>query len=183
MSLPSFTLIAGDGFASRIGVTRETLSGAVLQLKSNIKSGELLRVGGGMERIETVTIALDEDGKINGDEGIDLLAVEAFEALEWQVSVVGAKSQGFSRVVNSFTFDAGRSGSTVRLDEQVPEPGSDPRRGPRGYDITDVAVTPDNELVFTRADGVELGPVSADVSADVLPQAMGRAVAFAIALG
>ncbi len=139
MAIPKFTLTAGAGFASRIGVDRAALAGARLTLKSNVKDGQLVVIDDGLERVEDVTVTLDDDGKINGDLGVELLADDASldldSPLKWQVTVSGARSQGFSRSLRSWWIDAGLDGATVDLSTAVPAVGTTATgliRGPEG---------------------------------------------------
>lgn len=156
MTLPTFTLVVGDGFASRIGTTRTALAGATVVLKTNIGAGGLLRIDSGIEHIETVVTTLDEDGKLNGDTGIELLAnddsLNINDPLEWEITILGAKSQGFTRIINPFSFPAGEAGSTVNLELVLPAPGQDSRRGPRAYGIVS-AHFEDGDLVVENEDG------------------------------
>jgi hypothetical protein len=122
MAAPMFTLVAGDGLASRIGSTREALAGAQLTLKPNIKKGDTVVIDDGLETIENVILFLDEDGKINGDTGVELLADDVSLALanplQWQINIRGAKAQGYTRVVSSWWIDAGVDDSTVSLENE-----------------------------------------------------------------
>lgn len=125
MAAPTFTLLAGDGLASRIGVTREALSGARLTLRSNVQNGGLVTVDDGMELVERVIVDLDEDGKINGDTGIVLLAdaesLNVGEPLKWQANLTGVAVQGFPRIVRPFWFRAPENGETLNLASVVPQ--------------------------------------------------------------
>lgn len=133
---------------------------------------------------------LDSDGQLKsapgGSVGLRLWANDpafALERLQYRVTAELTDLLGRPVPFASFCFDAPTEDVETSLVLLLPEPGQKFGRGPRAFDITDVTVTVDNELVFHRADGVDLGPVSADLSEGTLPQAMGRAVAFAIALG
>lgn len=123
MAAPLFTVKAGNGFASRIGVEREALAGATVVFTSNIQPGELVSIDGSLERVENVTVTLDGNGRINGYAGTLLLADDPSlglaRPLRWKVSVHAAQSKGFPRPVNPFWFQAGAYGQTVDL-AQVP---------------------------------------------------------------
>lgn len=153
--------------ASRIGVTREALAGARLTLKSNIARGDMLVIDGGLELIDEVTLLLDEDGKINGDTGVELLADDPALGLEntlqWRVSISGAKSQGFSRSVASWWIDAGADGATVSLDEQPKAVGQTAggSRGLRGFGVDDVQIIGTDLVSYVQ--GNEVG--RADIGA------------------
>ena len=151
MAAPLFTLTAGDGLAARIGVTREALAGAKLVLKSNIKRGDMVVIDGGLELVDDVTITLDEDGKINDDTGIQLLADDESlgleNSLQWQVNIKNARAQGFAKSVTSWWINAGANGATVSLDDQAKVPGqvaAGTSRGPRGFGVDDVQRTGDS---------------------------------------
>lgn len=174
MAAPLFTLTAGDGLAARIGVTREALAGAKLVLRSNIKRGEMVVIDGGLELVDDVPVTLDEDGKINGDTGVQLLADDPSlgleNSLQWQINIKNARSQGFSKSVTSWWINAGSTGSTVSLDDQAKVPGqvaAGTSRGPRGYSVD--AVSLDGEELVSYIQGVEVGRVDL---AGVVPGAL-----------
>ena len=127
MAAPTFTLTTGDGFASRIGTTREELAGAKLTFRTNVTLGGMVVIDEGMELTEKVTVTLDEDGKINGDEGVVLLAddpsLNLGGPLEWQVSFSGVRNRGFAKVVKPWWFDAPPDGESLTLTDVMPPPG------------------------------------------------------------
>lgn len=164
MAAPLFTLTAGDGLAARIGVTREALAGAKLVLRSNIKRGEMVVIDGGLELVDDVPVTLDEDGKINGDMGVQLLADDPSlgleNSLQWQVNIKNARSQGFSKSVTSWWIDAAADGGTVSLDEQPKVPGqvaTGSTRGPRGFPLDDLSREGDE--IVGSVQGIEVGRI------------------------
>lgn len=127
MAAPTFTLTTGDGFAARIGTTREELAGAKLTFTTNVRLGGMVVIDDGMELAEKVTATLDEDGKLNGDTGITLLAhdesLNLGGPLEWQVSFSNVRHRGFDKVVTPWWFDAPGNGETLTLTDVMPPPG------------------------------------------------------------
>ncbi len=127
MAAPTFTLTTGDGFAARIGTTREELAGAKLTFTTNVRLGGMVVVDDGMELAEKVTAILDEDGKLNGDTGIVLLAddpsLNLGGPLEWKVSFSGVRNRGFDKAVTPWWFDAPPVGSSLTLTDVMPPPG------------------------------------------------------------
>lgn len=155
MAQPTFTLTAGDGLASRIGTTRAALAEARVVFTTSIRSGELVRIDDGVERIEKVVVNLDSQGKINGDTGIQLtaddpsLGIERV-GLEWRVAVYGARSQGYDRPIKEFSFLAPSAGETVSLADKVPTAGQDRWLG---YGMRFLEISEDGQqMTITRDD-------------------------------
>lgn len=161
MAAPLFTLVTGDGFHSRIGAAPEAMAGAKIIFKASFRSGELVRIDG-MERVEQVVNYLDEDGKLNGDGGIQLLAndpsLNLEEPFQWNVEITGVRTEGFERAVKAFAFEAPLAGVTRRLELELPQPGQNWQRGRAGFPIESL-VTEGGQLVATRTDGFELDGV------------------------
>lgn len=174
MAQPTFTLTAGDGFHSRIGVTQLSMAGAKIIFKASFLNGELVPIEG-MERVEQVVKYLDSNGKLNGNTGIQLLANDSSlnldEPFQWNVEITGVRTDGYQRVVKSFAFEAPLAGLTRSLEDEVPSPGQHWQRGRNGYTI-DALDTEGGLLVATRNDGFELDGVHIPLSAAALAYSM-----------
>lgn len=162
MAAPTFTLTTGDGFAARIGTTREELAGAKLTFKSNVTFGGLVVVDDGMELLDKVVVTLDDDGKINGDTGVVLLAhddsLNLSEPLEWQVSFSGVTNRGFDKVITPWWFDAPGDGGSINLTDVMPPPGQLSKRGPAAK-IVSGYFDGNDDLVLVNVDGSETTPI------------------------
>lgn len=127
MADPIFTLTAGEGLHQLVGVERTALAGAVLEFTCNLTPGELLALDGGLDIVDTVRVKLDNDGKINGDTGVDLLAddpsLNLEHPLQWRVKITGAKANGFPKAVTAWSFEAPGDGETAALDSLAHVPG------------------------------------------------------------
>lgn len=130
---------------------------------------------------------LDTDGVLKneagGDEGMRAWANDPiFELDRLQYRVEASLVDPFGRPLGMrpFYFDAPTEDSIVYLSLEMPKGRQNFYRGRPAFDIIDLDVTLDNEFVFTRADSLELGPVSADASVDILPTATGRALVWAL---
>lgn len=134
MTLPLFTLTGSIG--SVIGGSQVPSSGMALILRSNVDPGDLIGIDGVADFVGTVAVMLDNSGKINGGNGISLLANDDVLGLstpvQWTVSSAGAAG---SPEINSWTFDAPNIGETLDLLATVPVPGMTATgitRGPKG---------------------------------------------------
>ena len=132
---------------------------------------------------------LDSDGRLKntpgGTAGMRVWANDPdfeIDRLQYLVEAKLVDSLGRPVPFASFYIDAPSTDIVRYLALDMPVPGQDFRRGRPAYDITELTVNANNQFVFEREDGYKLGPVSANVSAHVLPTAHGRAVALAIAL-
>lgn len=148
MALPTFTLTAGpEGFSRVFGesyaIDTESLEGLEVTFTSNILAGQLLLADDGLRWVEPVVVTLDADGKINGDDGVELLAndselhLEDDSPLEWTISFDQKfRLEGFRRQFTSWTFIAPDAGTTKGLDELSHVTGvsaTNVTRGLRGY--------------------------------------------------
>lgn len=134
MSPPLFTLTGN--ILSLTGGSQIPSAGMAVILKSNVRAGDMLAINGAAEFVGTVNVLLDNSGKINGDNGIDLLANDDVLGLstpvQWTISSAGAAG---SIEINSWTFDAPNTGETLDLLDALPVPGVTAigtTRGPQG---------------------------------------------------
>lgn len=134
MTVPLFTLTGNLG--SLIGGSQVPSAGMTVILRSNVDPGDLLPIDGIADFVGTVAVMLDNSGKINGDDGIKLLAnddvLELATPLQWTISSAGVAG---SPEINSWTFDAPNTGDTVDIRATVPVPGLfavGTTRGPTG---------------------------------------------------
>lgn len=133
MTVPTFRL-KGSAL-DLLDVTDPTGLKAII-LTPNTR-GQVVSIGADLYRPEPVAVDLDQDGGLNGDDGIELLAaLEALESpLQWNVQIVA--EAGFPRPPASFWFDAPAAGQVVYLGSVSPSPQVSPTaitRGPRGVD-------------------------------------------------
>lgn len=125
MSTPLFTLKSRDGFGALVAATRQTDVIPKILLRCNIDLGNLLLIPDvGLSSIEAVEVELDNDGKINGDTGIQLLANEADELgltnnVEWTISfpLPGIRVNGVTHALSSWSFTAGADGETIYIED------------------------------------------------------------------
>ncbi|MGB0877551.1 MAG: hypothetical protein ACPGXI_10880 [Mycobacterium sp.] len=162
MAAPTFTLTTGDGFAARIGTTREELAGAKLTFRTNVTLGGMVVIDDGMELIDKVVVTLDENGKINGDNGVVLLAnddsLNLSSPLEWQVSFSGVTNRGFEKVITPWSFDAPGDGESINLTDVMPPPGQLSKRGPAAS-IVSGYFDDNDDLVLVNRDGSYTTPI------------------------
>lgn len=132
MTIPTFTLKLAGGLATLSGATETPLKGKVLVFTSNVREQDILNIDGALRKVLSRRVALDEDGKLNGDAGIDLLANDASlgleNSLEWQVSIEGMRTARWA-------FTAPAAGATVDLATVAPVAGAVATgviRGPEG---------------------------------------------------
>lgn len=154
MTLPKFTL---KGSAFDVFDVNDPDALKKLVLTPNTR-GQMVSVGGDLHRPEPIDVDLDEDGRINGGNGIQLLAAldSLDQPLQWNVQVV--TDAGFPRQPRSFSFDAPAPGETVYLGDVAPVPLLSPTgitRGPRGVD--DVALSEDTLSVHFTFQGEQVG--------------------------
>lgn len=145
MAIPEFTLTAGpDGFSRVMGgvsMTAESLEGLEVTFTPNIMGGQFLLVDGGQRFIDSVTVTLDEDGKINGDTGIKLLAnddgLDLEKPIQWTISFdKDFRFDGFKRQFSKWSFIAPGNGETKGLHELSHVTGlsaTNVTRGMRGF--------------------------------------------------
>lgn len=148
MALPKFTLTAGpDGFSRVFGedgaLTSEKLAGLKGTLTPNIMNGQFLLVDGGQRWIDTVPFQLDADGKLNGDDGIELLAndpsLDLEKPIQWTIAFDKTfRVNGFTKQFAKWTFVAPNAGETTGLHELAHATGfsaTTVTRGPRGFGV------------------------------------------------
>lgn len=165
MAAPLFTLKIGDGLGAHIGSSEELFAAATMTLTSNIKDGHMVLVDGKLRTVPAVTVTLDEDGKLNGDTGIQLLAhddslgLDSGQRLQWNIAVRGAKQRGFTQTVRKWTIDAGEDGDIKDLADEPPVVGVSAvaQRGLTGAGVDNVEL--DGEDLVSYAEGVEVGRV------------------------
>ncbi len=144
MTIPTFTL---KGSALELLDTDDPTALDSITLTPNTR-GQTVSIGGVLYRPEPITVTLDEDGTINGQLGVRLLAndpsVELDSPLQWRVQLT--TSEGFPRQPKPWWFEAGAANTTVLLAEVSPSPllsAQGMTRGPRGVDDIRVVGTPD----------------------------------------
>lgn len=153
MTIPTFTL---TGSALDLLDTDDPTPLESVTLTPNTR-GQVVSISGVLYRPEPITVTLDEDGKINGDTGIELLAngddVDLEAPLQWQVQV--NTTTGFPRQPKAFWFEAGVDGEIVNLGDVSVSPllaAQGVSRGPRGVD--DLQVDGDFLRFYFRGDPV-----------------------------
>lgn len=175
MAAPLFTLKVGDGLGAHIGADEDLFSGATCVLTSSIKDGDVVPVDGKLRTVPPVTVTLDENGKINGNTGIQLLADDPSlgldNPLQWTITIKRARAQGFTRPVKQWTIVAGADGETVDLATEPPVVGST-AVGVRGFRTRAVPITtgPDaGKLQWYDENGAEVGGPSEAWTVTTIP--------------
>ena len=133
MTIPTFVL---KGSALDLLDTDDPTALDSITLTPNTR-GQMVSIAGVLYRPEPITITLDEDGTINGDVGVTLLAndptLELESPLQWHVQL--ATSEGFPRQPKPFWFEAPEDGDVVQLGDVSVVPLLTPQgltRGPKG---------------------------------------------------
>lgn len=167
MAIPEFTLTAGAGFTDLVSpgddgpLETSALEGMRVKFTSNITEGEVLALEGGLRRHRAFIVTLDAAGKLNGDDGVTMLANDPElgleHPLEWTISFPdGVTIDGFNKPVNKWTFTAPDAGETVSLDEiphVVGQKALGSTRGLRGFRTYAVPVDPeDPETLYQWVD-------------------------------
>ncbi|QZT61228.1 sialate O-acetylesterase [Mycolicibacterium austroafricanum] len=161
MAAPLFTVKVGDGLGAHIGADEDMFAGATCVLTSSIKDGDVVPVDGKLRTVPPVTVILDENGKINGNTGIQLLADDPSlgldNPLQWKVTIKRARAQGFTRTVKEWWIEAGANGATVDLATEPPVVGST-AVGVRGFRTRAVPVVGDPTMAqWVDENGAEIG--------------------------
>jgi hypothetical protein len=135
VTIPTFTL---TGCALDLLDTTDPAALDSIVLTPNTR-GQTVSILGVLYRPEPITVNLDAAGKINGDNGIELLAnddsLDLDSPLQWQVQIV--TTAGFVWQPKPFWFEAGAADETVLLADVSPAPlmaAQGVSRGPRGVD-------------------------------------------------
>ena len=151
MTIPTF-VVKGSAL-DLVGVDSDALESITFTPNTR---GQVVSIGADLYRPEPVTVTLDTDGRMNGGDGVELLAAldSLDDPLMWRIQAYGG--DGFARRSTSFWFIAPSDGETVWLGDITPSPQVSPTgitRGPRGVD--DV-VLDGNEVQF-RFQGQPVG--------------------------
>ena len=131
MTIPTFT-VTGSIFdlldADADGaVEAVALEGAIVTFTPNTR-GQFVSVNDVLYRPEPVSATVDDEGKINGDDGVTLLAndesLDLEIPLQWRVSVSALPESGFNREPKPFWFEAAEDGDTKTIGELAAVPGT-----------------------------------------------------------
>jgi hypothetical protein len=165
--IPKFVVTAGpDGLNALMDLDIDgdldvhPLAGVKGQFTSNLKPG-LYPVGDGLYLVESIEFVIDTDGKLNGDNGVELLAeVDGVDNLQWSISFDRANFNGKFLEIPGWGFNARDAGETVPLEELIAvkrSPSTWIGIGPRGYTPWFVAVPDTDPQLYQPTDST--GPV------------------------